>query len=281
VSEMRVHPAADIFPMMSDEELADLAEDIKANGQLHPIVLDADGQLIDGRNRLRACELAEVEPRFTTLNGQDPVAHILSANVTRRHLSTSQKAMAAARLRLLTESTTRGTQSAIAEEIGADRALVSRAKTVLGYALELADAVLGGATPLNEAYAIALERKKEAESTEGKMIRLREEASDLADQVTEESLTLEEALGALRARRQAEERRLEEIRRQRDQANRKLAQIIVLLNPGGGTPEKEADDLVELIDRETVGKSVDISAEQMDRCIATLVAIRDRLWEEE
>jgi ParB-like chromosome segregation protein Spo0J len=61
---IEVHPLAALFPMMSDDELADLAEDIKANGRIHPIVLDADGVLIDGRNRLRACELAAIEPEF-------------------------------------------------------------------------------------------------------------------------------------------------------------------------------------------------------------------------
>jgi ParB-like chromosome segregation protein Spo0J len=57
-----VHPIADLFPMMTDEELADLAADIKANGLLHPIVVDKEGALIDGRNRARACEIAGVEP---------------------------------------------------------------------------------------------------------------------------------------------------------------------------------------------------------------------------
>jgi hypothetical protein len=28
------HPVADLFPMMTDEELADLAADIKANGRI-------------------------------------------------------------------------------------------------------------------------------------------------------------------------------------------------------------------------------------------------------
>jgi disulfide oxidoreductase YuzD len=49
--ELKVHPLIDLFPMMSEEELADLAEDIKANGLIYPIVIDGD-VLIDGRNRL-------------------------------------------------------------------------------------------------------------------------------------------------------------------------------------------------------------------------------------
>src|SRR3954447_2894984 len=63
-----VHPAAAVLPMMSDDELDDLAADIEANGLLHPIVLDADGELlIDGRNRLEACCRAGVEPQFRRL----------------------------------------------------------------------------------------------------------------------------------------------------------------------------------------------------------------------
>ncbi len=47
--------------MMTDDELAGLAADIKANGLIHPIVTDAAGVVIDGRNRLRACEIAGVD----------------------------------------------------------------------------------------------------------------------------------------------------------------------------------------------------------------------------
>jgi ParB-like chromosome segregation protein Spo0J len=91
-----VHPFAATFPMLSDEELAELAADIKANGQLHPILLDPRGVLVDGRNRLAACERAGVEPRFETYDG-DPVALVLSANVNRRSLTAVQKSAARAR----------------------------------------------------------------------------------------------------------------------------------------------------------------------------------------
>jgi ParB-like nuclease domain len=97
-SEMKVHPAADVFPMMSEEELADLAQDIKTNGQMLPIIVDKDNLLIDGRNRLAACKLAEIEPRFESLNGHDPLAYIASANLKRRNLTKGQQAMALAML---------------------------------------------------------------------------------------------------------------------------------------------------------------------------------------
>jgi ParB-like chromosome segregation protein Spo0J len=75
---MDVHPLAALFPIMTDDELQDLADDIRENGLLHPIVLDADGVLIDGRNRLRACEIAGVDPKFSKLNGHDAAAYIVS-----------------------------------------------------------------------------------------------------------------------------------------------------------------------------------------------------------
>jgi hypothetical protein len=34
--QYKVHPAADVFPMMSDQELAELGEDIGANGLHNP-----------------------------------------------------------------------------------------------------------------------------------------------------------------------------------------------------------------------------------------------------
>jgi ParB-like chromosome segregation protein Spo0J len=74
----KVHPAADLFPMMSDEELTKLAEDIKANGLQSPITFTMNDVLLDGRNRLEAMERAGVDfkswNRQTVTNAVDPEA---------------------------------------------------------------------------------------------------------------------------------------------------------------------------------------------------------------
>ena len=64
-----VHPLADSFPMMSDGELKELAEDIRKNGQREPVVfveIDGERTLIDGRHRLEACAMIGREPWTTT-----------------------------------------------------------------------------------------------------------------------------------------------------------------------------------------------------------------------
>ena len=91
------HELSDIFPLMSESELSDLADDIRANGLHESIVLYA-GEILDGRNRYIACELAGVEPKFTEYAGDDPLAFVVSLNLKRRHLNESQRAMIAARL---------------------------------------------------------------------------------------------------------------------------------------------------------------------------------------
>ena len=91
-----IHPAADLFPMMGNQELAALAADIRSSGLRESIKLAEDGSVLDGRNRLAACKLAKVEPVFETLLVDDPVAYVVSANVMRRNLSKQQTAIAAA-----------------------------------------------------------------------------------------------------------------------------------------------------------------------------------------
>lgn len=90
-----IHPAAAVWPMLSEPDLRRLADDIAAEGLRHPIVIDAEGRILDGRNRLAACQIAGIEPQFETFDG-DPVALVLSENNERRHITTGQRAMATA-----------------------------------------------------------------------------------------------------------------------------------------------------------------------------------------
>jgi hypothetical protein len=97
---MPVHPAADLFPMLTEPELKALADDIKQNGLQTPIVT-YQGQILDGRNRLEACTRAGVMPAFKEWKprkDEDPVTFVIGANLLRRHLSTGQRAALAVEL---------------------------------------------------------------------------------------------------------------------------------------------------------------------------------------
>jgi hypothetical protein len=101
----KVHPAADVFPMMTEEELAATGADIMEHGLKEPIAFwDANRGtpqferfLIDGRNRMEAMERVGLDLRqygkeYKKLIDGDPVAYIISKNIHRRHLTKLQQA---------------------------------------------------------------------------------------------------------------------------------------------------------------------------------------------
>jgi len=96
--EYLIHPACEVFPMMGADALAELAEDIRRNGLLEPLTV-WDGVLLDGRNRLAACDLAGVTPAVEEWAPTgDAVAWVMSKNMQRRHLTTGQRAYLAAQI---------------------------------------------------------------------------------------------------------------------------------------------------------------------------------------
>jgi hypothetical protein len=115
-----VHPAANVFPMIEGDELEALVESVRDHGLAEPIWLDADGVLLDGRNRLAACKQAAVAPTFRVYDGDDLVDFIVRLNIHRRHLSVGQKNAAGAELEpIYAAEATRGRPSK-QEENGAD-----------------------------------------------------------------------------------------------------------------------------------------------------------------
>lgn len=91
------HPLANLFPLIMGTEFDELVADVKSNGLREKIMLH-EGQILDGRNRYRACIAAEIDAEFEMFSGADPVSYVISKNVHRRHLTPSQRGMAAADL---------------------------------------------------------------------------------------------------------------------------------------------------------------------------------------
>lgn len=87
------HEIAALFPLMMGQEFDELKADIQANGLIEPIWLHPDQSIIDGRNRHRACLETDTEIRFRTWSGTGSlVSFVISMNLHRRHLTSSQRA---------------------------------------------------------------------------------------------------------------------------------------------------------------------------------------------
>jgi hypothetical protein len=151
----QVHPVAQLFPMLDRGELAELAESIRQNGLLTPIRIDPNGVLLDGRNRLRACEMAGVEPRFEVYNGDDPVEFILAANIDRRHLTAGQCALIIALVYPDPEQCGRGRPSQLSKLEGYSASRLSEARKIVRHSRDLALEVIAGLTPFAQALQYA------------------------------------------------------------------------------------------------------------------------------
>lgn len=166
----QIHPYADKYPMLPDDELAELAESIAQNGLRQPIVLDTEGRILDGRNRYAACEKAGVAPEFVTYEGEDLAEYVIDCNTSRRHMSTGARAMATA-LVLVEDGRREGGRWAygnIANNEDLHRSSAKKALAqcgvVLDYTPHLAQAIVTGDLALDAAYREANQAKQSAEA---------------------------------------------------------------------------------------------------------------------
>lgn len=171
---MKYHPLADVFPLIEGAEFDALVADVAKHGLLEAIVT-LDGDILDGRNRYRACVAAGVEPHFEVFEGADPVAFVVSKNVARRHLDESQRALAArkisslkqgARLDLQHSASLHEVSQAKAAEIlnVSERSVKTAGKVIDHGAPELVRAVEAGRVSVSAAADVATLPK--AEQTE-------------------------------------------------------------------------------------------------------------------
>jgi ParB-like chromosome segregation protein Spo0J len=194
-ANLSAHPLADIFPLMEGEEFDALVQDIKDNGLREPITL-FENQILDGRNRYRAVIKAALQYRlkeenFRTYSGSDPLSLVVSANLHRRHLTESQRALIAARI----VTTKLGdnqfnkpgiTNKQAAAMLGVSQATVKTAKKVAESAApEIKEQVLKGELRLNAAKDI-IEKPKDQQLAELEKIKAekQKEKEDKAKQKT-------------------------------------------------------------------------------------------------
>ena len=119
-------PFADILPPLSTDEYQALQADIEANGVLSPVVVDEEGNILDGHHRYK------IDPDAPTITvpglaHAEQLAYVLRSNMARRNLSPEQKkelrktAQAAA----LELAELGFTQQAIGDLLGVDQSTVS------------------------------------------------------------------------------------------------------------------------------------------------------------
>jgi 16S rRNA G966 N2-methylase RsmD len=98
---MEYHEFANLFPMMSREELDGLCNDMEQHGydKTLPIVLYED-KILDGRNRQLAADTVGVEPEYMVFEGnnQSALDFVIRHNLNRRHLNETQRATIAEEL---------------------------------------------------------------------------------------------------------------------------------------------------------------------------------------
>ena len=176
-----IHPVCELLPVLPEDQLEELAEDIKENGLKIPIQT-YKGKVVDGRNRLLACQLAGVEPKFQEIKTKDGNGSIYdlvkSLNLVRRHLNDDQRAMIGVKLVNARKGGQKKTEEVVTAQKAAKLVNVStptlkRAKIVEAKGSEeLKKRVMQGEVPMLTAARIAkLPKAKQKEILSGPVRR--------------------------------------------------------------------------------------------------------------
>lgn len=124
---MNFHPYSEIFQLIEGTEFDALVEDIKTHG-LREKIWVYQGKILDGRNRFLACKKANVRSLTRVFKGSDAdaLAFVRSANVHRRHLNETQRAMAASRYKEIASANLHSEDAGDVTTVAAEALNVSR-----------------------------------------------------------------------------------------------------------------------------------------------------------
>ena len=190
----KVHPMLHAaIPMMTEDELADLADDIGKHGQINLITLDQQKRVVDGRCRLIACGTANVAPQFVTkrfVDEDDILEFIADMNIWRANYTISQRAM----------------QAVMMEEksgvLQTSRTLpLDDARRVLRADRAMAESVIKGYPPLATALMQVEKRQQEVEAEKLRKAAYREQNRTMAELVDTHQISLDDAIKLNEARK--------------------------------------------------------------------------------
>lgn len=94
--QMKASAVGGEMPALQQDDYDALKDSIRNWGQLVPILIDGNGQVVDGDNRKRACLELNIEPwtvklRYVPKDKDERHAIALAVNLARRHLSSTQR----------------------------------------------------------------------------------------------------------------------------------------------------------------------------------------------
>ena len=209
------HPFANLRPL---GDYSALIDDIGKHGQRDPIVL-WNGQVLDGRHRYLACFRLNVPPVFEDFEGteQEALAFVLSKNLVRGHLTTSQRAMMIGRV----TRTDRGPRAQgvgprvdllpVADAFvraGVGRSTLLDAMKILKVGHDALTALVEtGAVSVKDAAAVCRVKRKDLD----RAVEMFTEAQD-----TDRNMTLQHALSLIEGRRNRERERKEAEKREKE-----------------------------------------------------------------
>lgn len=168
MTSLTFHPYADLFPLIEGADFEAFCASFRRDGydRRQPIVTYGN-QILDGRNRYRACEATGVAAQFREFDpGSEGSAldFVIRMNLPRRHLNESQRAAVAADLATMRQgertdlepsaNLQKVAQGDAAKRMSVSERLVSDAVKVRREAPEVFEAVRRGAVPASTAARI-------------------------------------------------------------------------------------------------------------------------------